>query len=88
MAMNNTSRSAKRAQGSSRASLETALRDARLTSSPEVRTYHADVDEQQLVVTLIENVKKEHKWVSPFASWMGALFPDEYKEMVAADVRR
>jgi len=36
---------------------------------------------------LIENVKKPYRRPSPFASWMGQPFPQEYKEMVAADVR-
>ena len=68
-------------------SLETALKDAKISSSPELRTYRSEVDEQQLVLSLIENVKKEHKWSSPFMSWMGHLFPDEYKEMVKEDAR-
>lgn len=68
-------------------SLETALKDAKISSSPELRTYRSEVDEQQLVLSLIENVKKEHKWTSPFMSWMGHLFPDEYKEMVKEDAR-
>ena len=68
-------------------SLETTLKDAKISSSPEIRTYHSDVDEQQLALSLIKNVKKEHKWASPFVNWMGQLFPDEYKEMVEADAR-
>lgn len=78
---------AKRSKRSSLGSLETTLKDAKVSSSPEIRTYRTEVDEQQLVSSLIENVKKEHKWISPFSSWMGQLFPDEYKEMVEADVR-
>lgn len=86
--MKQTSRRTPRSKSPSLGSLETALKDAKVSSSPEVRTYSAEVDEQQLVSSLIENVKKEHKWVAPFTSWMGHLFPDEYKEMVKADVRR
>ncbi len=80
-------RKTKRLKGSSAVSLETTLKNAKVSSSPDVHTYHADVDEQQLVSALIENVKKEHKRVSPFVSWIGQLFPDEYKEMVEADAR-
>ena len=78
---------AKRSQSASLVSLEITLKDAKISPSPVMRTYRAEVDEQQLVSLLIENVKKEHKSVSPFVSWMGQLFPDEYKEMVAADAR-
>jgi hypothetical protein len=85
--MRQTSNRAARSKSSSLGSLETVLKDAKVSSSPEIRTYRAEVDEQQLVSRLIENVKKGHKWVSPFTSCMGHLFPDEYKEMVAADVR-
>ncbi len=85
--MEKNSVNTKRSKSASLVSLETALNDAKISPSPELRTYRAEVDEQQLVSALIENVKKEHKWSSPFVSWMGQLFPDEYKEMVAADAR-
>jgi hypothetical protein len=76
-----------RTKRSASVSLETTLNDAKVPSAPEMRTYRSEVDEQQLVSSLIQNVKKEHKGTSPFMSWMGQLFPDEYKEMVSADVR-
>lgn len=86
--MKPNSKHVKRSQSSSRVSLETALKDAKVSPSPEVRTYRSEVNEQQLALKLIKNVKKEQKWVSPFASWVGQLFPDEYKEMVEADVHQ
>ena len=86
--MKRNSMQAKRSKSSSLQSLEMALKDAKISPSPEVRRYHTEVDEQQLVSSLLQNVKKEHKWVSPFVSLMGHFFPDEYKEMVAADARQ
>ena len=85
--MKKNSVNTKRSKSTSLVPLETALKDAKIASSPELRTYRSEVDEQKLVLSLIENVKKGHKWSSPFMSWMGHLFPDEYKEMVEADAR-
>jgi len=68
-------------------SLEATLKEAKVFSPPDVRKPQANVDEQ-LASLLIENVKKQHRWTSPFANWMGQPFPDEYREMVAADVCR
>ena len=85
--MKANSKQTKLSQNSSRVSLETALMDAKVSPSPEIHTYHSEVNEEQLALKLIRNVKKEQKWVSPFARWVGQLFPEEYKEMVEADVR-
>lgn len=68
--------------GSSRVPLNTTLKEASLFSPPDVYKPHAD---EQRASMLIENVKKQYRRVSPFA-WMGQPFPDEYREMVAADV--
>jgi hypothetical protein len=67
--------------------LEMTLKEAKLFSPPDVHEPQANVDEQ-LAASLIERVKRQHRWTSPFVSWMGQPFPDEYREMVAADVRR
>jgi len=67
-------------QGSSLASLETTLKQAKVFSPP-------DVDER-FASALIRTVKKQPGRRSPFAGWMGQPFPDEYREMVAADVHR
>ena len=73
--------------GQSLVSLEVTLKEAKVFSPPDVQKPQANVDEQ-LAALLIERVKRQHRWTSPFVSWMGQPFPDEYREMVAADVRR
>lgn len=73
-----------RSQSSALLPLKTVLKEAKVFSPPDVRKSHADVDEH-LASTLIENVKKQYRRPSLFASWMGQPFPDEYREMVAAD---
>jgi hypothetical protein len=75
-----------RPQSPSLLPLKTALKESKVFSPPDTHKPQADVDEL-LASTLIENVKKQYRRPSPFASWMGQPFPDEYKEMVAADVR-
>ena len=72
--------------GQSLVSLEVTLKEAKVFSPPDVYKPQANVDEQ-LAASLIERVKRQHRWTSPFVSWMGQPFPDEYREMVAADVR-
>lgn len=74
---------AHRSRNSSLLPLNTALKEAKVFSPPDVHRPQAD---EQRASMLIENVKKQHRRTSPFA-WMGQPFPDEYKEMVAADVR-
>ena len=64
--------------------LKLVLKEARTIAPPDTR-FRANVDEQ-LVIKLIENMKKQYRRPSPFSSWMGQPFPHEYKEMVAADV--
>jgi hypothetical protein len=64
--------------------LESVLREAKVFSPPDVRQPQTNVDEQ-LASTLIENVRKQYRRPSLFAGWMGQPFPDEYREMVAAD---
>jgi len=66
--------------------LKIVLKEAKMYSPPDTSRPQMDVDEQ-LALKLIENVKKPYRRPSPFASWMGQPFPQEYKEMVAADVR-
>lgn len=78
---------AHRSQGSSLVSLEMTLKEAKVCSPPDIHKPQTDVD-GQFASSLIENVKRQHRWISPFASWMGQPFPDEYREMIAADVRR
>lgn len=85
--MKKDSRLEHRSQSSSLASLKATLKETKSYSPPNVRKPQTDVDEQ-LASSLIENVKRHHRWTSPFAGWMGQPFPDEYREMVAADVRR
>ena len=75
-----------RSQNPSLLPLKTALMESRVFSPPDTYKPQSDVDEL-LASTLIENVKKQYRRPSPFASWTGQPFPDEYKEMVAADVR-
>jgi hypothetical protein len=65
--------------------LKIILNDAKLYSPPDRSQHPTDVDEQ-LVLTLIQNMKKQYRRPSPFSNWMGQPFPHEYKEMVAADV--
>jgi hypothetical protein len=65
--------------------LKIALHEARMYSPPDTVKPQANVDEQ-LASTLIEKVKKQYRRPSPFSNWMGQPFPNEYKEMVAADV--
>jgi hypothetical protein len=65
--------------------LKIILKEAKLCSPPDHSQYQTDVDEQ-LVLTLIQNMKKQYRRPSPFSNWMGQPFPHEYKEMVAADV--
>jgi hypothetical protein len=83
--MRQNSMLANRSRGSSLSSLRMALKEAKVFSPPDAHIPQASVDEQ-LASLLIQNVKKQYKRYSPFASWMGQPFPDEYKEMVAADV--
>ena len=66
--------------------LTMTLKVAKLYSPPDTRIPQTSVDEQ-LASKLIENMKKQFRRPSPFATWMGQPFPHEYKEMVAADVR-
>jgi hypothetical protein len=75
-----------RLQRSSLLPLKTTLMESRVFSPPDTCKPQSDVDEL-LASMLIENVKKQHRRPSPFAGWTGQPFPDEYKEMVAADVR-
>ena len=72
--------------GQSLVSLELTLKEAKVFSPPAVRESHANADEQ-LAASLIEKVKRQYRWTSPFVNWMGQPFPDEYREMVAADAR-
>lgn len=78
---------AHRSQGPSLVSLEMNLEEAEVYSHPDVQKSQMDVDEQ-LDSSSGENGQKRHRWISPFAGWMGQPFPDEYKEMVEADARR
>ena len=73
-------------QSSSLSPLNATLREAKVFSPPDVRRSRVDADEQR-ASALIANVKKQYRRPSPFAGWMGQPFPDEYREMVAADVR-
>ena len=66
--------------------LNIALKEAKLYSPPDTFKAQTNVDEE-LASRLIENMKKPYRRPSPFASWMGQPFPNEYREMVAADVR-
>jgi len=66
--------------------LQTALKEAKVFSPPDISKIRTDVDEE-LASSFIEKVKKQHRRPSPFANWWGQPFPHEYKEMVAADVR-
>ena len=66
--------------------LNIALKEAKLYSPPDTFNPQTNVDEE-LASRLIENMKKPYRRPSPFASWMGQPFPNEYREMVAADVR-
>ena len=66
--------------------LKIALKEAKLYSPPDTFKPQTNVDEE-LASRLIENMKKPYRRPSRFASWMGQPFPDEYREMVAADVR-
>ena len=84
--MNQKSMTAQRSQSSSLLPLNTALKEAKVFSPPDVRKHQIDADEQR-ASALIENVRKQYRRPSPFAGWMGQPFPDEYREMVAADVR-
>ena len=65
--------------------LNVTLNEAKRLSPPNTFELQATVDEQ-LASTLIQNVKKQYRRPSPFSNWMGQPFPNEYKEMVAADV--
>jgi hypothetical protein len=65
--------------------LKIALNEAKTYSPPDTFKPQANVDEQ-LASTFIEKVKKQYRRPSPFSNWMGQPFPNEYKEMVAADV--
>ena len=65
--------------------LRLVLKEAKAYASPDTRS-RANVDEQ-LVLKLVENLKKQYRRPSPFSTGMGQPFPHEYKEMVAADVR-
>ena len=83
--MNSKITIAHRSQSLALLPLKTVLKEAKVFSPPDARQPQSNRDEQ-LASTLVENVKKEFRRPSPFASWMGQPFPDEYKEMVAADV--
>ena len=65
--------------------LNLVLNEAKKVSPPNTSKPQADVDEQ-MASTLIDKVKKQYRRPSPFSNWMGQPFPNEYKEMVAADV--
>jgi hypothetical protein len=65
--------------------LNITLNEAKRISPPDTCKPQPNVDEQ-LASTLIEKVKKQYRRPSPFSNWMGQPFPNEYKEMVAADV--
>ncbi len=84
--MKQNSMLANQSRGLSLVSLKITLKEAKVFSPPEARQPQANADEQ-LASSLIHNVRRQHRWVSPFAGWMGQPFPDEYREMVAADVR-
>lgn len=84
--MKQTSMLVPHSQGPSLFTLEVTLKEAKVFSPPDVYVSQVSLDEQ-LATSLIEKVKKQHKWISPFVSWMGQPFPDEYRKMVAADVR-
>ena len=84
--MNQKTMLAHRSETLSLLPLNIALKEAKMYSPPDTFKPQTDVDEQ-LASRLIENVKKQYRRPSPFASWMGQPFPHEYKEMVAADVR-
>ena len=65
--------------------LKLVLHEAKRVSPPDTCKPQTNTDEQ-MASTLIENVKKQYRRPSPFSNWMGQPFPNEYKEMVAADV--
>lgn len=65
--------------------LKLVLKEAKSYAAPDTRS-RANADEQ-LVLKLIENLKRQYRQPSPFSSGIGQPFPHEYKEMVAADVR-
>ncbi len=65
--------------------LKITLSEAKRISPPDTFKPQVNADEM-LASTLIENVKKQYRRPSPFSNWMGQPFPNEYKEMVAADV--
>lgn len=74
-----------RSQSPSLLPLKIALKEAKLVSPPDTSKPQTDVDEQ-LALKLIDNMKRQYRRPSPFANWMGQPFPNEYREMVAADV--
>jgi hypothetical protein len=77
---------ATRSQSLSLLPLKRTLKEAKLYSAPDMFKPKMIVDEQ-LASQLTENIKKQYRRPSPFATWMGQPFPHEYQEMVAADVR-
>jgi hypothetical protein len=77
---------ANRSQSISLLPLKLTLEESRMYSPPD--TFKSKTNaEEQLASKLMENIKKQYRRPSPFATWMGQPFPHEYKEMVAADVR-
>jgi hypothetical protein len=83
--MNKQPTRAYRLEPSSLSPLKITLSEAKRISPPDTFKPQTNVD-QQLASALIEKVKKQYRRPSPFSNWMGQPFPNEYKEMVAADV--
>ena len=76
---------ANRSQNLTLLPLRLALKEAKKYAPPDIRSRASG--EEQLVLNLIENMKRQYRRPSPFSTGMGQPFPHEYKEMVAADVR-